>query len=181
MNRSYFISLCLIIFTAVPFMSIACEHREPTRQTGMGPHFAHEATDNTQLWTKSDPGEPVFLRARVIDTCGKPLANARVQLWHADHDGMHHEDRWRADFNTDDKGSFKVTTVMPGFAGGLPRHIHIIVNKGGYTKLVTRIFFKNDPSASEWDADLIMNVDEVQRNERRGWVGSYEFVLQPEG
>ncbi len=158
----------------------ACDRREPTRATGMGPHYVEQVGDETQLWRNGEAGEPVVLRSRVLDTCGVPIAGARVQLWHANQDGDHAHDRWRTDIRANDQGTFDVTTVMPGYAGGLARHIHFIVSHPDHEELVTRVFFKNDPYIEELDVDdLALRLEQVERDGQRGWITGYEFVLQP--
>jgi len=173
----------LLLFFLVGFhsVSIACTNREPTRAVGFSPHWHYDsnAPSSTELWREGDPGEPLFLRGRVLDTCGKAVAGARVQLWHADKDGTHADDRWRTDFRVADDGSFKLKTVLPGYAGGLPRHIHIVVSHGGHQELVTRLFFRDDEYLAASDQDLALLLEEIQRDSGRGWVTGFEFVLKP--
>lgn len=151
----------------------------------MGPHYVADVTSDTTLWREGDAGEPLYLRARVIDTCGEPIAGARIQIWHADANGDHAHDRYRTDTTVDKQGAFSITTVMPGYAGGIARHIHVIVNHPDYEEIITRLFFKNDPSIQFDDVDdLALRLEEIQRPESasssatKGWVAGYEFVLR---
>ena len=155
----------------------ACDEREPTRETDPGPHDFSAGVADTRLWTDGEAGEPLFLRARVLDTCGAPVAGARVRVVHANHDGFHEPDRWRADLVTDDHGTFELTTVYPGYTGGLPRHVHFIISHPEHPELVTRLFFKNDPSVDHGIEDLAMVLEEIRRKDGRGWIAGYEFVL----
>ena len=52
----------------------SCVKRDPTPQTSPGPHDFSVAPAETKLWRKGDDGEPLFLRARVLNTCGEPVA-----------------------------------------------------------------------------------------------------------
>lgn len=167
-----------LVATSQPAVS-ACTDREPTRATGLSPHFHYDgrAPSKTELWKEGDAGEPLFLRGRVLDTCAKPVPGARVHLWHADKDGSHIDDRWRADFAVGADGAFRLKTVLPGFAGGLPRHIHVVVSHPGHKKLVTRLFFRDDDSLSSSDQDLALLLEEIQRDGGKGWVSGFEFVL----
>jgi len=155
----------------------ACDDREPTRETGPGPHDYSYGVPDPKLWQEGDGGEPLFLRARVLDTCGEPVAGASVQILHANQHGGHELDRWRATLATDERGTFEVVTVYPGYTGGLPRHVHFIITHPDHPQLVTRLFFKNDPSVDHGIEDLAMVLEEVRRGEERGWVAGYEFVL----
>ena len=157
-----------------------CNKREPTRGTSAGPHDFTAGVADPKLWREGDAGEPLFLRARVVDTCGKPVAGARIQIVHANQDGDHQPDRWRGDLQSGERGAFKVVTVFPGYTGGLPRHMHFIISHAGYRQLVTRLFFKNDPSVDHGIEDLAMVLEEVWRDGKKAWIASYEFVVSPQ-
>jgi len=175
-------AITLVSLQVLSFQTVfACEPRIATRATGMGPHYVEHVDTETQLWHEDEAGEPIFLRSRIVDTCGKALIGARVQLWHANQDGEHSDHRWRTDLRTDEQGTFEITTVMPGYAGGLAKHIHFIVTHEGHQELVTRLFFSNDPYIENADVnDLVIRLDEVERDGRRGWVAGYEFVMASE-
>jgi catechol 1,2-dioxygenase len=171
------VTLFATLLLAIPPVSHACDKREPTPQTSLGPHDFSATPADTRLWREGDDGEPLFLRARVLDTCGKPIAGARVQILHANQDGLHEPDRWRATLSSNDRGAFKLVTVYPGYAGGMARHIHFIISHPDHQQLVTRLFFKNDPAVDYGIEDLVL--EEIQRGEQRGWIAGYEFVLPP--
>ncbi|MDH3714102.1 MAG: hypothetical protein OET44_09680 [Gammaproteobacteria bacterium] len=167
------------LLLGVQSSALACEQREPTRETNPGPHDYSVGSMYPELWQEGDGGEPLFLRARVLDTCGKPVAGARVQMLHANSLGDHEPDRWRAHLKSDERGAFKVLTVFPGYTGGIARHIHFIITHDDHPQLVTRLFFKNDPGLDHGIEDLAMVLEEVPRGDEKVWVASYEFVLSP--
>ncbi len=157
--------------------SQACDEREPTQEMSPGPHDFSAGVSDTRLWREGDDGEPLYLRARVLDTCSKPVAGARIRIVHANQNGDHEPDRWRADLTSDQRGSFNLVTVLPGYAGGLPRHIHFIITHPDHRQLITRLFFKNDPAMDHGIEDLAMVLEEIERERGRGWVAGFEFVL----
>ena len=157
----------------------ACDGREPTRETSPGPHDYSAGVPDSKLWREGDAGEPLFLRARVLDTCGRPVAGARVRILHANQDGNHEADRWRADLVTDEQGAFEIVTVFPGYTGYIPRHIHFNITHAEHRELMTRLFFKNDPSVDHGIEDLAVVLEEIPRGESRSWAAGYEFVLAP--
>ncbi len=159
--------------------SQACTQREPTRETSPGPHDYSVASADPRLWREGDAGVPLFLQARVLDTCGKPVTGARVRILHANQDGYHEPDRWRVHLSTDDRGEFKLLTVYPGYAGDIARHIHFIITHPDHRPLVTRLYFKNDPAVDHGIEDIAIVLEEVRRGEGKGWVAGYEFVLSP--
>ena len=174
-------ALAAAIGLALPGTAQACTAREPTRQTWPGPHDFSTAPGENRLWRDGDAGEPLFLHLRILDTCGEPIANARVRILHADHHGAHHRDRWRAHLDADARGVLEVLTVYPGYAGEMPRHIHFIITHPGYRELVTRLFFKNDPATAGGGLDeLTVVTEEVRRGEQTRWVAGFEFVLARE-
>ena len=160
-------------------LSHACNPRLPTPETSPGPHDYSFAPARNDLWREGDEGEPLLLHARVLDTCARPVAGARVQILHANQDGDREPNRWRALLSADDRGEFKVVTVFPGYAGSIARHIHFVVTHPDHRPLVTRLFFKNDPAVDQSIEDLTVVLDEVRRGQVRGWTGGYEFVLPP--
>lgn len=115
----------------------------------------------------------------MLDVCGKPVAGARIQILHANQYGDHEPDRWRAALNADGRGEFKLVTVFPGYAGSIPRHIHFVLTHPDHQPLVTRLFFRNDPTVDQSIEDLTVVLDEVRRGDARGWAGGYEFVMPP--
>jgi protocatechuate 3,4-dioxygenase beta subunit len=166
--------LCTI---AVAGHAQSCAQREPTPATGYGPHDFSLGVADSSLWREGDPGELLFLRARVIDRCGGPVAGARVRIVHANHHGEHEAGRWRADLRTDDQGAFRLRTILPGFTGGIPRHIHFIISHPQHDELATRLFFRNDPEFDHSIEQLSMTLEEIRREDKRAWTASYEFVI----
>ena len=55
----------------------ACVERTPTQATSPGPHDYTGLPGSAQLWRDGDPGEPLFLRVRVLDFCSKPVVGER--------------------------------------------------------------------------------------------------------
>lgn len=159
--------------------SSACVERTPTREMSPGPHDFSAGVADPRLWRDGDRGEPLSIRARVLDTCGRPVSGARIRIVHANQDGFHEPDRWRAELTTDERGSFNLVTVFPGYTGGLPRHIHFIIDHPDHRQLITRLFFKNDPSVDHGIEDVAMVLEQVEREQGKGWVAGYEFVLPP--
>ena len=172
-------ALISILFLGIQQVSLGCDKREPTRETDSGPHDFSAGVTDPKLWREGDEGEPLFIRARVLDTCGKPLSGARIRIVHANWQGYHEPDRWRAELTSDQRGAFSLVTVFPGYTGGLPRHMHFIIDHPDHRQLITRLFFKNDPYAGQSIEDLAMVLEQIERKDGKGWVAGYEFVLAP--
>lgn len=110
------------------------------------------------------PGERVIIEGRVLDGDGQPVPDALVELWQANSHGKyaHPEDKQEKPVEpgfkgygripTDDDGKFRFTTIKPGPVpgpDGEPQAPHIAVSvfsRGLQRRLVTRIYFPDDPA-----------------------------------
>lgn len=118
-------------------------------------------------------GDVILVRGRVTDVEGRPLANARVDIWHANHWGRyaHPADRNPAkldpDFQgigitrTDNEGRYGFRTIKPGAYRLSPdeeapyraRHIHFKVLHDDARDVTTQMYFEGDPLI---ETDIVM-------------------------
>ena len=153
--------------------------REPTVQTDIGLWYQPGAPKTSKLWRHGDAGQPLFLQGRVLNTAGRPVNGALVELWHADMDGFVEHGRFRASLTTKGEGLFRLSTVLPGYIWG-PRHIHFVVSHSGYKKLITRIFFRRDPvlERTQFQA-VVIALEDGKFRDMDALFGDVEFVLEP--
>jgi hydroxyquinol 1,2-dioxygenase len=114
------------------------------------------------------PGIPCFVTGAVRGLAGEPVADAVLDLWQTDGEGLYEDQRdvpgaWmRGLYRTRADGSFVIRTVVPiaytipmdGTVGELmnrtnishmrPAHIHFAVSAPGYDNLVTHLFRRGD-------------------------------------
>ena len=128
-------------------------------------------------------GMPCHVSGRVTDVDGKPLAGASVDIWQTNAEGYYDvqqpevqpEMNLRGRFVTEPDGRYAFRTIKPvsypvptdGPVGDIlgrmgrhawrPAHIHFIVSKPGYRRLVTHIFAHDDPYI---DSDAVFGVKE---------------------
>jgi protocatechuate 3,4-dioxygenase beta subunit len=115
--------------------------------------------------TERAAGDTILVRGRVTDLAGKPLANARVDIWQTNHWGRyaHPDDENPAPLDphfqgigithTDADGRYGFRTIRPapyplaamGDAGMRPRHIHFKVAHESAGSLTTQMYFEGDP------------------------------------
>ena len=114
-------------------------------------------------------GEVLLVSGLVLDVDTKPISDATVDVWQANHFGRysHPKDLNTAPIdpnfqdwgimNTTAEGSFSFKTIKPGpyplsflgEEGTRCRHIHFKVTRPGYKQLITQMYFHGDPLISQ--------------------------------
>ncbi len=150
----------------------------PTPKEAEGPFYPvknqkDKDDDLTQIdgYVGNASGQHIVIGGRVTDVFGNPVENALLDVWQADANGRYRNPRdankakldqnfqgW-AVIKTDDKGSFRFKTVMPGAypASGTwvrPPHIHLKIFKPSYSPLTTQMYFPNQELNKK---DLLLN------------------------
>ena len=148
----------------------------PTPSTGAGPEYDSSAPYRTTFWREGDPGERLVLSGRVLNTSGKPVAGAIVDVWQADGSGHYHPDAYRGKLTTDTAGKYIVRTAVPGNSFGA-KHIHMMVAHDSYGTVTTRVVFKGDPNLSEWDRDVAIVLEETRVKDDIVFVGTFDVVM----
>ena len=136
--------------------------------------------DGPDVVADGTPGA-IWLRGLLLDGAGEPVTDALVETWQADPDGRfdHPDDPRgpvaRAGFRgfgrcpTDAAGAWAVRTLKPGplpdGEGGLQApHVDVSVFARGLTqRLVTRLYFADEPAANAADPVLTALPDAERR------------------
>ena len=102
-------------------------------------------------------GEPLGLSGRVLNTDGRPLERAVVEIWQCDHRGNYNHPRapGRAAFDsgfqgygearTDAEGRYRFLTIVPVPYTSRPPHIHVKIKAPGRDELTTQLYIKGHP------------------------------------
>jgi protocatechuate 3,4-dioxygenase, alpha subunit len=154
----------------------------PTPSQTVGPFFSHALPWPDGPWVVAEEHpDAVVLTGRVYDGDGAPVPDALVETWQADPDGRfaHPEDAGgeepRAGFRgfgrcpTDADGRYRVVTVKPGVVpapDGRAQAPHVDVSvfaRGLLDRLVTRVYFPDEPDANAADPLLASLTDESAR------------------
>jgi catechol 1,2-dioxygenase len=134
----------------------------------LGPFYrgnSPEYADGATIVDEGSPGAPLFVKCRVVDTAGKPVKGAMVDVWQASPVGLYENQdpdqpdmNLRGRFHTDADGYFRFRSVRPagypvpthGPVGRLlehqhrhpyrPAHIHFVVIAEGYDTLISQVF-----------------------------------------
>jgi len=119
-----------------------------TAENEIGPFFKKGAPEKTVLRADGDPGFPLQVSGRILNTRGDLVQGAKLEIWQADHLG--HYDiagyRYRAKMSAGEKGEYEFSTVMPGhYPDRVCQHIHYIITAPGHKPLITQLYFATDP------------------------------------
>jgi len=142
-----------------------------TENTVFGPFYREGAQELPMGATISQDGrgDPVVVMGRVLSTSGKPLANALLDIWETDENGLYEQQdpeqpdmNLRGKFRTDSEGRYCFVGIKPvsysipddGPVGRLlralkrhpfrPAHIHMLVSAEGFAPVTTHLFVKGD-------------------------------------
>jgi catechol 1,2-dioxygenase len=128
--------------------TLEAQERKPTHWNEIGPFYKRLAPNNAQLRQPNDPGLPLTVTGRVLNTRGETLAGAKIEVWHADHFGHYDLDgyRYRAILSADPAGNYSFDSVMPGhYPARVCQHVHYLVKAPGHKPLITQLYFATDP------------------------------------
>src|SRR5579884_4322280 len=152
------------------------DHSKPdgaTESTVFGPFHrlgAPQMPPGGNIAHRDRTGMPALVRGRVLDLDGHPIADAVLDVWQAQTNGLYDSQdadpdalHMRGKFTTDAEGRYLVRTVRPvnypipsdGPVGAMlkatgrhpwrPAHIHFVVSADGYEPVTTHIFDRADP------------------------------------
>ena len=166
----------------------AINNRKPSgasESTVLGPFHVADAPElamgaNICLDSK---GEDMVIGGRILDTEGKPVANAVIDVWQANDEGFYDVQQkgiqpdfnLRGIFRTGPDGQYWFRAVKPKYypipddgpvgqlLGALgrhpyrPAHLHYIISADGFERLTTHIFDPDDPYIN---SDAVFGVKE---------------------
>jgi protocatechuate 3,4-dioxygenase beta subunit len=175
---------------------------EPTPPDAEGPFYPRRRppeadTDLTRVAGRGGraQGTPLFIAGRVVDTAGRPLAGAKVELWQCDARGLYHhvggdaaaEDPHFQGYGatvTDADGRYAFTTIRPVPYGGRPPHLHFKLAHAGARPLTTQLYPRGESSErfmgfglSSRDARARLEFEMAPGREPSTLAATYDFVL----
>ena len=172
-HRQEFILLSDVFGLSLLVDSIS--HPKPpnaTNGTVLGPFHTHDAPvlDSGESIANDPSGGPLLCLCSIRDTEGNPLEGVHIDIWETDstghydvqREGARHVDG-RAVLKSDKNGKFWFKAITPvsypiphdGPVGQLlkvlkrhpmrPAHMHFILQKPGFDRLITALYVKGDP------------------------------------
>ncbi|WBX73636.1 hypothetical protein PG913_12525 [Tenacibaculum pacificus] len=186
MDRKKFLKNLGFGLVATPIItSISCSSKDDiiksttaacgvTKSDMLGPYYVSGSSQITNLNTQNFSGDKIIVSGKLYggEDKSKPIANAMIEVWHADSDGIYHPvgdgnvSDYKADkitlrgfVNTNAEGDYIFESIRPGVYPGRPRHFHYKITANGYKTLVTQIYFKGDPTTADEDIDSCRIID----------------------
>lgn len=190
---------------------VATEHRKGNKGTIEGPYYVPGSPElgshGTIPMRADESGTPLVWTGRITSTDGIILDQARVELWHADAEGLYSQfapgiPEWnlRGTFAADGDGRFEIRTMRPapyqiptdGACGKLiaaagwhawrPAHLHVKVSAPGHELLTAQLYFPGDEHNDDDIAAAVKPELILAPTTAADGVGetvSYDFVLDP--
>jgi protocatechuate 3,4-dioxygenase beta subunit len=147
-----------------------------------GPFYKRGAPHRAVLVDRDVRGERLAITGTVLTTTCEPIANAELDIWHADAAGAYDLDgyQFRGALTTDANGRYELHTIVPGrYLNGdtyRPAHVHVKLRARGHRELTTQLYFTGDPYNDKDPfivESLIMNSEQLAGVRR----ATFDFVL----
>jgi protocatechuate 3,4-dioxygenase beta subunit len=141
---------------AVAVPTATCDGTPTLAQTE-GPYYKAGSPEVTSLVDESSGEQPLLLTGHVLTTACAPIADAVVDVWQADEDGVYDNAGFhmRGHVITDADGAYAIETVIPGEYPGRTPHIHVkVFDAQGRELLTTQIYLRG---VSDQTPDAIYN------------------------
>ena len=178
-QRQEFILLSDVLGASMQTITVNNEaFGDATEATVLGPFHTEQAPEIEQGGdvTGAGSGMPCWVEGVVTDVDGRPVPDARIEVWQADDQGLYDvqygDDRvaGRARLKADASGRYCFWALKPtpypipddGPVGVMLRavgrspmrasHLHFMVTAPGYRRLVTHIFVEGDPQLDLGDS-----------------------------
>jgi protocatechuate 3,4-dioxygenase beta subunit len=139
------------------------DHAQSTNAQTEGPFFEANSPEKSNFVGDVSTGTKIVLTGSVLTTACQPIGHALLDVWHADADGNYDNTgfRLRGHFFSDDQGSYRLETVVPGLYPGRTRHFHFKVQPPGGRLLTTQLYFPGEPRNKQdsiFGPELLMDV-----------------------
>lgn len=113
----------------------------------LGPFYKKGAPNQSSLRIDGDPGVPLRITGKVLNTRGQKIPGAQINVWHADHNGVYDLQgyRYRTKLIIENTEDYAIDTIMPGHYDDRPaQHVHYLITAPGHKSLITQAYFATD-------------------------------------
>lgn len=118
----------------------------PTFADGGGPYYQPNSPYREQLAPPNHNGQSLTVSGRVFQNdCRTPVANAVIDIWHANENGSYEQNWYRGKIVTDSQGHYTFSSIIPkGYGEGTamrPPHIHFKIFIQNQEIITSQMFF----------------------------------------
>jgi protocatechuate 3,4-dioxygenase beta subunit len=158
---------------AVPFGVRGQACKLPTPEDIEGPFYKSGAPARANLVEPGSKAALMVLSGKVLSAKCQPLANTKLDFWHADDKGEYDNAgyRYRGTVVTDAQGRYRLETNQPPPYSGRPRHVHVKVFVPDAKPFTTQLYFPGESRGA--DRDLVVALARTPT----GLAATYDFVL----
>lgn len=158
-----------------PLLALAQPCGQPTPADQEGPFYKAGAPARANLVEPGTRASRLVLTGVVRDAACRPVAGARVDLWHADEKGDYDNRgfRYRGVVTADAEGRYRIETILPPPYVGRPRHLHAKIARPGGAVLTTQLYFPGE--AGRENPALVVRARALPSGET---MAEYDFVLR---
>lgn len=151
-----------------------------TVEQAEGPYYTPRTPRRRSLVTAGMAGTRLTITGYVLDTRCRPIPRALLDFWQCDARGVYDNDgyRLRGHQLTNEKGQYRLETIVPGLYPGRTRHIHVKARAPKGPLLVTQLYLPGEAANRTdgiFDATLLLRryrKDGARRTAR------FDFVLE---
>lgn len=150
--------------------------------------------------TKDASGTVTHVFGRILDTEGKPIPEAKIEIWQCDSHGRYHnvDDRGAQQIDPDFQGygqtisaadgGYRFRTIRPVPYPGRTPHIHFAITTATGRRLTTQMYVagealnERDPVLSQIRdpasrAAVIVSLEPASQVDARGLAGTFDIVM----
>lgn len=152
---------------------------KPTPEVTEGPYYKSGSPQKTTFVEEDTIGTRFTLTGYVLDSSCRPVANAWLDFWQTDGQGIYDNDGFkrRGHQFTDSMGRYVLYTVIPGEYPERTSHIHVKIRATDTSSIkTTQLFFPDNSQNtldSIFDESLVITI-----TNQEGTTGEYNFVIE---
>ena len=158
----------------VPLEGLAQTCGVATPRQTEGPFFTPNSPLRASLVQAASKAQRFVVSGRVLSAQCKPLANALVDVWHADEDGDYDNAGYRGHQNTDAAGRYRFETIVLALYPGRTRHYHVKIQPKGGRLVTTQLYF---PGETMNRRDGLYR-RELELKTAKSGEGTFDFVVE---
>ena len=163
-----------------------------TTEDILGPYYFEDVPFRNIIAHEEEPRERLFISGKVKQNdCENSISGSLIEIWQANDDGCYGiiEDcdtgnpendyfNLRGKFFSDINGDYTFESILPGYYGSRPRHIHIKITTPDEEVLVSQLYFENDPFCEDdqWCQDADDRIISLEENEF-GLYGDINLIM----